>query len=259
MRDKIVVGLGALREAARGLEERARMVREIGIGRVTVSAAEVGARPRELNRSARRDVAAQLRRGGVSCVGVELWVPQKHFDDGVNEQRAVDALCEAAGYASELGELTGGEGALHTSLPCSVDESGTAVMHGGARAVMEHGSSLGVRVVDHGGFGVSAVGAETGCRVGLDCGLSLMRGEEPRDVMLAHTDRLGAVRVSDAVSGNRVRVGSGELDLLDLVISWTTLQEKPWLVVDLRGLDDAASALGVTVDRVNGMLPTLEM
>lgn len=255
----LAVGLSPLRTATTSVEARARLVRDAGLSRVTMSAAETGMRPRDLSRSARRDIAAQLRKGGVSCIGVELWIPQRHFAEGEHQQRAVDALTDAIRYAAEMSELTDGAAALHTSLPLATDEDSSeqlpTVIHPCTRAVLDDAASHGVDVIDHGVFGTSDQGMSAGCSIGIDCSLEVMRASDPVDKLLHHSSRVRSLRLSDAVGGSRVRIGSGDLDMFKLIITWSTLREKPALVIDLRGIESPEIALTATIDAYESMLP----
>ena len=246
----MAAGLGPLGADEPDIETRCRLVRGAGVGAVTVWAAEPGMRPRSLSRSARRDVAARLRRAGVRCVGVELWVPRQHFDEPGRVDGAVEALVSCVSFATELAELTDGSAALHTSLPMS-----DGWLHPAASTVVDAALGDGVAVIDHGELGVSDAGENAGVRAGVDAAACVLRGEDPGDVVLANASRVASVRVGDAVGNARVRLGRGELDLTGLVIAWSPVASKPGLVIDLRGVDSPAERLGEAVDSVTGLLP----
>ena len=64
-----------------GEQPRAALARlsKLGFRHVQLDATQPGLRPRELDRSARRHLAATLRRPEDSPIGVDLWVPASHF------------------------------------------------------------------------------------------------------------------------------------------------------------------------------------
>lgn len=72
---------------------------------VQLDAAAPGLRPRELGSSARRDLAAILRRSGIACSGLDLWIPAAHFTDPARIDRAFAALQAAIGLIADLDSL----------------------------------------------------------------------------------------------------------------------------------------------------------
>lgn len=87
---------------AGGLRDVFRWGGEIGCLGVQLSATVPGALPRELDRSARRDLAASLRRVGLGCSGVDCLIPPEHFADPNHCGRALEALGQACAFAREV-------------------------------------------------------------------------------------------------------------------------------------------------------------
>jgi len=77
----------------------------LGLRGVQFSAAFAATRPRDLDRSARRDLAATIARHELLCSGIDLFIPPAHFTDPALVTRAVDAVLGAIGLASDLGRV----------------------------------------------------------------------------------------------------------------------------------------------------------
>ncbi len=78
-----------------------------GFRAVALDAVHPDLRPRSLDRSARRDLAASLRRRGLMLAGVDVMVPASHFAGAEHVDRALSAAQNAIGFAQELGSLLG--------------------------------------------------------------------------------------------------------------------------------------------------------
>src|SRR5690606_13026801 len=59
-----------------------------GFRAVALDASAAGLRPRDLDRSARRDLAALLRRLELAFAGLDLWIPPEHFASPEHADRA---------------------------------------------------------------------------------------------------------------------------------------------------------------------------
>ena len=92
--NRLAPTLGPLAEllAPRSVFDR---LSELGYRYVQLSAAQPGLRPRELDKSARRDLLATLRRREMSPAGVDLWIPPDHFLASATVDRAAEAVVEA--------------------------------------------------------------------------------------------------------------------------------------------------------------------
>ena len=84
-----------------GLGERPRVVLDrlavCGFRAVQLSASQPGLRPRELDRSGRRDLAGRLRRLALVAAGVDLWIPRAQLLDPARVDRAVGTMLDAVG------------------------------------------------------------------------------------------------------------------------------------------------------------------
>ncbi|CAN5743312.1 hypothetical protein BH11PLA1_BH11PLA1_06940 [soil metagenome] len=96
---------GAAHDAALALREHLALATRLGLGGVTLDATRAGLRARELDRSARREVAALLRRNALTLAAVDAFVPPAHFADPATQERATSAVLAAIELAAELGGL----------------------------------------------------------------------------------------------------------------------------------------------------------
>ncbi|MEO1130131.1 MAG: hypothetical protein AAFX05_10565 [Planctomycetota bacterium] len=207
---------------------------QVGYRAVQLNAAVL--RPRELGRSARRDLAALLRRNQLRTSGIDLWIPTQHLLAPEHADRATAALIDACGFAADMAELSGGQPVLSVALPHDDD----------ARPVIESVCSValerGVRLADH-----TWPPTETA----RDGSSPLSVGVDPAAIYLAEgidadpaasVSRLGpalaAVRLSDVGQTGRVAPGSGRLDTFAYAVAVATSSFGGDVVVDLRTLTE---------------------
>jgi len=117
----------------RGLEVAATLP----IRGVQVSATQPGTRPRDLDRSGRRDLVSAARRRELGIAGVDAWFPTDALLEDATVDDAVGRLVEAVELAADLGRV-----GVSTRLPA--DGADAAI-----RAVIAVASRLGVTVIDH--------------------------------------------------------------------------------------------------------------
>jgi hypothetical protein len=111
-------------EAAVPTSPRARLewAATLGFEAVRLDGAEPGLRARDLDRSARRDLASLLRRLEVSFGGIDLWIPASHFSDPAHLARALTAVLAAIELCGDLARLA--EGARDATLSIRWPEAG---------------------------------------------------------------------------------------------------------------------------------------
>lgn len=112
--------------------------RELGYEQVQLDLTQPSLRPRELDGSARRDVAKTIVRTGLQLSGVDLFIPPADFLDAARVDRATAAVLAAIECAAEL--RTGC--VVSFVLPSEVDV-------GVVRAIAAQSERFGVRVADH--------------------------------------------------------------------------------------------------------------
>lgn len=209
-----------------------------GYRAVTLNAAAPESRARDLGRSARRDIAALLRRRELACAGLDLWLPPAHLTDPAHADRALTALLDAVDLAADLAELTDGDAVVSTVLPAPKDAPGVAA------ALLDRAAGRGAHIADHRwplaeNEPPPAPGAPIG--VGLDPASMFIAEGKSCDPAAAVSRLAGAVisaRLSDADNAGRCVPGSpgGRLDALNYCVALTTAGYPRRLVIDVRGL-----------------------
>lgn len=203
-----------------------------GFRSVTLDAATPGFRPRELDRSGRRDLAALLRRLELGLMGVDLWIPPTHFGDPEHAERAVEATLAAIDLTADLAGLNEGQRVLSLSLPRDREQASAAI-----GTIAGHADSRSVEIADHTWPPVESGAAES-VRVGLDPAVLLLAGDNPAKAAARTGDRLAVARLSDASDIGRVAPGGrdGRLNDLAYVIALETAKYHRPVVLDARGL-----------------------
>lgn len=262
--------LGVRADAAGGLTRGlVDWARGAGFRAVQLNAAQPGIRPRELDRSGRRDLAAFLRRSDMACAGLDLWIPPEHFKDSTRADRAVEAVVGAVELAWELAGLAGGGkravGSVEIpsvclTLPADCPSDVLSAIEGVAMR-------CGVRIADHAwpmrGGGESGGGGTTPwIGVGIDPATVLGVGEDPGALVARLGDQVAAARLSDVAAAGptagRVAPGSGQgrLDVLAYGVSLAAAGYEGWVVLDLRGVSDQAAAAVIAREAWEGVATT---
>lgn len=207
---------------------------------VQIDATLGGIRPRELDRSARRDLAALLRRLGLAFSGIDLFIPPAHLADPRRVDRAVAALSSACVLAADLSRFTDTPDAavVATRLPERLDPRVLdALRHAAERA----GATIANLAwpVDPAGFADGA-----GLALGVDPADVLAHGEDPAAEVARMTRPPAAARLSDYSAVGRVAPGSpgGRLDVLAYAAALHARAFRGLVVADLGGLDDPERA-----------------
>lgn len=217
---------------------------------ITLDASTPDFRPRALTRSARRDLAASLRRRELEFTGLDLWIPPEHFADPTHTHRAIDALSQAATLTVELATLVAGRSqpVLSIVLPEEMNPTDRAAI--GAIA-----QSTGALIADH--QPQSSASSEStsesspeptpGIDIGIDPVMILLTGNSPGKAITqasAHAStHLASVRLSDLNSMGRCPVGApgSKLDLQSYAGA-LLVAGKEWITLDLRALPDPIAA-----------------
>lgn len=244
------------------LRQLAPHARGLGFNGLAIDATAPTLRPRELDRSARRDIAALLRRNSLSFAGVDLFIPPNHLTQPVHADRAFDAIAAAIQLAADLAGLVGGSpsgGAgrvvtLALPRPISADVLGS---------INDRAAAAGVRVADAAwppleSLRIGAPDAEMalpGVGVALDPaavmlmpvagGASVSAAGDPITGVAAVGARLAQARLTDLSSVGRVAPGDpgGRLDVYAYAITLSTLAPGVPVVLDLRAVADHPAAL----------------
>ena len=250
----------------------------LGCRGVQLSATASGLKPRELDRSARRDLAAVVRRVGLVVSGIDCLVPPEHFAKPEYQDRAVAAVNAACGLASEMTALlpAGYPTAavtvlLHRETPSDVQEAmanhaeregcvlcelNWPLLRAGndlspqqsratTRATAVLGRGNGLADLSEAPASDNAFAPGHGpFRMALDPAALLMGGLDPLVLALRMGPRLSHVRLSDVCTAGRIAPGSpdGRLDLVGYAVALSAAQYSGPLVLDLRTVHEQAAA-----------------
>lgn len=224
-----LVGLGSPAESAgpRRLIEHAA---KLGPRAIRLDASLVGLRGRDLDRSARRDLAALLRRLDIGFGGIDLWIPPEHFADPARSERAVDAVRSSIDLCAELASLDGRPAGRTLSITLGADSEASAseISNAAARA--------SVRIVDHGPDAENRSTPESPFCVGVDPASLLLRSADPVQEVARLGKRVASPRLSDTDGISRVTPGRGRLDLASYHASLIVSGLETDAVLDARGL-----------------------
>jgi sugar phosphate isomerase/epimerase len=213
------------------VRESIAMASALGYRAVQLDATHPDARPRDLDRSARRDLAALLRRHELELTGIDLWLPPEHLAEVVHVERAADAVVGAMGFIRELAGLVSTQPVVSLTLPEAPDQHALAAIHAAAERE-------GVAIANH-AWPASEEGA-----LGLDPALAIMAGASPAKLATTLGPRLSAARLSDAGVAGRVPVDAptGRLDVSAYAAALSISAPSAPVVADCRQLADPRSA-----------------
>ncbi len=242
-RPPLSMALCALRTRDGG-EARAQIesVAAAGYRWVQLDAAAPGVRARELSRSARRDLAALLRRCELGLSGLDLWIPEEHFALPEHADRAVAATMQAIALAADLATLTASRGrVVSIRLP-------QAIADGVERSLLDAAQRFDVRIADHAFPVREPASSDSPLGVGVDPAAVMMAGEDPAAITARIGGRLAGPRLNDLDSaGGRVTPGHGRLDVEAYLAATSVAAWNGPLVVDLRGLTSSAERAMIEV------------
>ncbi len=230
-----MLGLGLCAWRDGSAREAVALAAELGYRAVQLDATHPQTRPRSLDRSARRDLAALLRRHQLRCTGLDLWLPPAHLSEGPHVERATEAIVDAIGLARELAGLVETRAILSLVLPADANAEAMAVIEAAGR---KHEVSL----ADH--TWPAREAGDVGADVGLDPSMAIMANQSPAKAVTQLGPRLATARLRDAgVSGHvPVDSASGTLDVSAFAAALSISAPNIPVVADVRSLRDASSA-----------------
>lgn len=211
-------------------------VGEQGFSAVQLDATLPGLRPRELDKTARRDLIATAKRSGLTIAGIDFMIPSEHYYDAQHADRAVQAAITACALAGDLGRLP-----VSLNLPINKADAtlvqaiiDAADAHGVTLAIHDEASLPGLR---------SWLNEQSAPHVGsgLDPAALLIRDSDPAAVAQSLGSQLRVARLSDAskgqADGGRQVVGTGSLPLMTYRVCIDLAPQRVGpVVLDLRGL-----------------------
>jgi hypothetical protein len=219
------------------VREAVALAASLGYRAVQLDATHPEARPRSLDRSGRRDLAALLRRSELELTGLDLWLPPEHLASGADVERASEAVVGAIGLVRELAGLLPSRTVVSLALPESP--------HAEAMQAIEAAAEReGVVLANH------AWPAPEAGTVGLDPALVLMAGVSPVKVATTLGSRLASARLSDAGVSGRTPVDApgGRLDVSAYAAALAISAPDAPIVADVRYLPDTRAAARQALD-----------
>lgn len=218
-------------------------MREMGFGYVQLSAAQAGLRPRELDRSARRDLLATLRRRELDVAGIDAWIPPADLLDPARVDRAVAAIVEAIELAGDLGRCP-----VSLTLPGREAGGESGALESVMETIVDAAQQRDVPLADH----AIPVTEQEYIGVGIDPAAWLAQDEDPAAAVSRHAGRLLSLRLCDLLtSGLRGPIGDareGRLDVLAYKVAAALAGLDRPLVVDARQWSDPWAGLIQTLD-----------
>jgi len=219
-------------------------LQRMGVRGVQWPAAAAGLRPRELDRGARRDLQAVLRRLELELSGVDLPIPPEHFGDVARVDRAVAAAEEAIRFAAEFGRVP-----VSMRWPASRGDS-NAEAEAAVAALLAVAERRGVRFADEtvppptSGPDREIVG------LGLDPVALLAAGIDPAAVALERGPEIVATRLGDLdAAGVRVPPGAGgRLDVVRYRVSLEIAGFDGFAIIDPRQWSDPRGGVAAAAE-----------
>ena len=215
---------------------RASIDRLVGFGArgVQLSASQPGLRPRELDRSGRRDLQAFLGRRSMHVTGIDQWIPLEHFTDPARVDRAAEALRAALELAADLGRCP-----VTTALPADAEDVWALVL--------THAERWGVVVAD---AGAGDPRHHPACGKAFDPVASLAAGADPVDAVVRSASSLVAPRLADlSTAGFRAPIGrpDGRLDVDAYLAAVAMCPRARSVVLDARQWTDPWSGVDASL------------
>ncbi len=208
-----------------------------GFRGVQLSASQPGLRPRELDRSGRRDLAGCLRRLELSPAGLDLWIPRASLFDPARVDRAVADLLDAVGLAGDLGRCP-----LSVVLPESTDDPTVAAV---VQALIDRALRHGVTLADH----AVPPTMRDDIGVGVDPATWLSHDRDPAVGVAEHARRLVVVRWCDLTADGQRAAPAGDhdgrLDRPGYRMAIAACGYRRHVVIDTRGWPDPWAGLHV--------------
>lgn len=213
----------------------------LGLRGVQLDAADASMRPRELGDSARRDLAAALRRRGLVASGIDCLVPAERFADPARVEPSMEAVRASIALAESLGGV-----AVCVQLPAKLSEVSSALRAEAHRR--------GVPLAD-----VTVPPGEG--EVCVDPAALLAASLDVASTVASLAGRVAAARVVDLLrSGLRGPIGEAGASRLDAMAYRVALELAGFRglpVIDCRQWSDAAAQVARCAERWMALLPAL--
>lgn len=218
----------------------------LGVRWIQLDGTAAGWRARELDRSARQDIAATLGRMELGLSGIDLFIPPRHFSEPGNIDRAVAAIGSGIELAADLRTLAGPAGPLlAVELPPDLPADVLA-------QIESAGARHGVRLADH-SRPPRTVNEGGIVGIGFDPAMVLAAGGDVFDLMTGMRAAPLQARLCDWGTGGRIPAGArnGRLDVVEYIAALGVLQYPGPVVADLRGLPNPRGAANGIIESWN--------
>lgn len=212
---------------------------------IQLDATHPGLRARELDRSARRDLAAILRRGGLVLAGFDCLIPPTHLISTQHQDRALSAIVVACELAADLASLTQSPAGV-VSIESPTPEVPDAII----RELSERSARFDVRLAD-----LNPSRDDPRLAVAIDPASCLLAGVDPAHRTLQADGRLASARLSDHDGAGRVAplADAGRLDTLPYLVALRTVGYVRPIVVDFRAVRDPLTRAAETLAAWNSI------
>ena len=229
-------------------------VASLGYRAVQLDAATKGFRPRELDRSARRDLASVLRKKELALSGLDLFIPPDHFTDPAHIDRAVAAVRSTIELVAELAALVP---AFNSApIPCVSLTLPADLADDTRDELAAHAERTGAQLADHAVQNQTDTSLSTAhaLGVGIDPATLILAGFDPVQAVATSGTHLFAARLTDAAHGARIAPDSpgSQLDQTAYAAALHVVGYIRPLIVDLRNIPSpviAAKSLAPTNSR----------
>lgn len=208
-----------------------------GYQHVQLSATQSELRPRELDRSARRDLVTLMRRLELTCAGIDFLIPPEHYLDPARADRAVAAAFSAIDLAGDMGRVT-----VTVELPAAVIQSESRSNPADLlQAIIQHGQRVGVVIANL----VYPALTVDGLGVAIDIATVASKRVSASAALTAAGRDLASVRCSGATeAGARIPFGPiSRIDPLEVQVALSIAGYQDAIVLDARGWPDVIGGL----------------
>jgi len=212
--------------------ESMEAARRLGFRAVTLDATRPGLRPREMDRSARRGLAATLRRLELRLAGLDLPIPPEHLARPDTQDRALAALAAACELLVECAALVETSPVIAAPEPMGEGDDEEARARESARVAGERAVNLGVRLA-----APEAQELPPGWATSVDLARAIEAGRSPLKA-ISTAREVAMIRLTDADHAGRRPLGAGRVDVGQLAAVIATTAADACLVIDPAGLPD---------------------
>ena len=220
-------------------------VRSLGFRAVVLDGTAEQIRARNLDRTARRDLASHMRRNDLLFAGVDLFIPPTHISDPAHQDRAFAAIKESLTLASDLAALIAGSPPLVSILaPPSLSAKDIEALAQIADSSPSRLALIAWPVSDQLRTALASVP-----KLGLafDPARVLAISADPAKELSRLKPAPASIRLNDFDGVGRVALGKGNLDFTQYIVAASVANFAVPLILDVGGLADAQAAIAAAI------------